>query len=96
MEALLTTLDLYTQWFGPLQQYQGYAVIEIPDGWGSQADVTSIIQAAAAFKETERTQEVYHEISHLWNVEEKEALPPRWNKGLAMFLHYLTVENVEG
>lgn len=96
MDALQTTLDLYTEWFGPLQEYQGYTVVEIPDGWGSQADVTSIIQTAAAFKEAERTLEVYHEISHLWNVEEKEALPPRWNEGLASFLQYLTVEKVEG
>ena len=35
--------DFYTRWFGPLHDYLGYAVIEIPDGWGSQADVTSTL-----------------------------------------------------
>lgn len=89
------TLNLYKEWFGPLNNYQGFSMIEIPDGWGSQTDKTAIIQAAAAFKDPHRMYELYHEISHLWQAPETEKYPVRWNEGLSMFLQYLTVEKLE-
>jgi hypothetical protein len=94
MAALESTLSLYKDWFGPLEGPAAFAVIEIPDGWGSQADVTSIIQTAAAFKDDARHFEVYHEISHLWNVGPLD-ISPRWNEGLATFLMYLTADHLE-
>lgn len=87
---------LYTEWFGPLREERSYSVIEIPEGWGSQADRTAILQTAAAFRDPRRWLEVYHEVSHLWNVTELDAASPRWNEGLAMFLQYLTAERLEG
>lgn len=96
MGALTESLDLYTRWFGPLHGSATFAVIEIPDGWGSQADVTGIIQTAAAFRDSSRWREVYHEVSHLWNVSATEPAPPRWNEGLASFLEYLTAETLHG
>ena len=60
--AMSRTLKLYTRWFGPLRGSAAFAVIEIPDGWGSQADVTSILQSAAAFRDPRREYELYHEI----------------------------------
>ncbi len=69
-------------------------MIEIPDGWGSQADVTSIIQTAAAFSDPRRHAELYHEVSHLWNVTPLD-VSPRWNEGLASFLQYLTTDALE-
>lgn len=70
--------------------------IEIPDGWGSQADVTTILQSAAAFKVPEQHREVYHEISHLWDVPSIDRPSPRWNEGLASFLEYLVTQEVSG
>ncbi|MFQ5608413.1 MAG: M1 family aminopeptidase, partial [Candidatus Zixiibacteriota bacterium] len=96
LKQLKRTLDLYTDWFGPLRGADAFTVIEIPDGHGSQADVTSIIQTAATFKNPERSVELYHEISHLWNVVPTEAHPPRWNEGLAMFLQSYTADVFDG
>jgi len=89
-------LDLYTRWFGPLKESTALTFIEIPDGWGSQADMTTIIQSAAAFKDPERHHEVYHEISHLWNPPPTDRPSPRWNEGQASFLEYLVTQEVSG
>jgi hypothetical protein len=94
VDAMSRTLELYTRWFGPLREESPFAVIEIPDGWGSQADVTSILQAAAAFREPKREDELYHEISHLWNVTETDRPAARWNEGLATFLEDLTTDSL--
>jgi len=90
------TFELYTLWWGELDGYKGFSIIEIPDNWGSQTDVTCIIQTAAAFKSEDRNVELYHEISHLWNVPSKDKYPPRWNEGLAMFIQFLTNEKLDG
>jgi hypothetical protein len=50
-DAFAASLELYAEWFGPLRREGRFAVIEIPDGWGSQADATGAIQAAAAFQD---------------------------------------------
>jgi aminopeptidase N len=71
-------------------------VIEIPDGWGSQADVTSILQSAAAFRDSRRESELYHEISHLWNGTSAELPSPRWEEGLATFLEDVTADSLTG
>ena len=89
------TIDLYTKWFGPLQNDHGLAIIEIPMGYGSQTDVTTIIQQAEAFKDDKHLYELYHEISHKWNVPTTDKLPPRIEEGLACFLQALTVEELE-
>jgi hypothetical protein len=89
-------MDLFKRWFGPLRESAVLTFIEIPDGWGSQADVTTIIQSAAAFKDPDRHREVYHEISHLWNVPPTDRPSPRWNEGEASFLEYLVTQEVTG
>ena len=96
VEAARKSFDLYTGWFGPLHGSAALTFIEIPDGWGSQADVTTIIQSAAAFKNPKQHREVYHEISHLWNVSPTDRPSPRWNEGLASFLEYLVTEKLSG
>ena len=95
-EAAKQALDLYSKWFGPLRETTGLTFIEIPDGWGSQADVTTIIQSAAAFRDPKQHREVYHEISHLWNVPETDRPSPRWNEGLATFLEHLVTQETTG
>jgi hypothetical protein len=94
--AAAQSLGIYTRWFGPLRESTGLTFIEIPDGWGSQADVTTIIQSAAAFKDPQQHREVYHEISHLWNAPPTDRPSPRWNEGLASFLEYLVTQEVTG
>ncbi len=96
LEAASASMALYKEWFGPLRNAPAFTVIEIPDGWGSQADVTSILQAAAAFRDPARLYEVYHEVSHLWNVSATDRPSCRWNEGLASFLQDLTQEKLEG
>lgn len=95
MKTIKNTLKLYKSWFGPLYEFEGLTFIEIPDDWGSQKDANTIIQTAAAFKDDKRLYEIYHELTHLWNVLPKEKNPPRWEEGLACFLQYLTVEKLE-
>jgi len=89
------TFDLYSSWWGPLKDFQGFSVIEIPDGYGSQADVSSILQTASVFVDSTQMRQLYHEISHLWNVESNDEFSPRWNEGLATFLEYLVIEKLE-
>lgn len=96
LRAMASTMALYTRWFGPLSGESPFAVIEIPDGWGSQADVTSLLQAAAAFRDPKREHELYHEISHLWNPPSDDKPSPRWNEGLASFLEDLTSDSLSG
>lgn len=96
LAALESSLDLFSNWFGPLAEDRGLTVIEIPDGWGSQQDVTTIIQSAAAFKDPERSRELYHEVSHFWNVPPLDAPSPRWNEGLASFVEEVATERIEG
>ncbi|MFI5180690.1 MAG: hypothetical protein ACHQPI_04815 [Thermoanaerobaculia bacterium] len=82
--------------FGPRPGAGGLAVIEIPDGWGSQASEAAIIQSAAAFRDPARTRELYHELTHLWNPPSLDRPDSRWNEGLATFLEDLLTERLDG
>ena len=94
--AVKGSLDLFRSWFGPLPGSPQLTILELEDGFGSQTDVTTIVQAAAAFRDSTRNYEVYHEISHLWNPPETGGPASRWNEGLAMFLQSLATERLEG
>ncbi len=95
LRAMERCLDLFSGWFGSLKGASSFTVIEIPEGWGSQADVTSILQTAAAFRDPKRMGELYHEISHLWNPDSSDKPSPRWNEGLARFLEKLAAERLD-
>jgi hypothetical protein len=88
-------LDLFTGWFGPPPDEVALTLLEIEDGFGSQADVTTVLQAAAAFRDSTRLYEVYHELSHLWNPPDTDRPSSRWNEGLASFLEELATEKLE-
>ncbi len=93
-EGAMRTLS---QWFGPLHAEAKLTINEIPDGWGSQSDlVGGIIQSAAAFRDTTRINELYHELTHLWNTPDLDVPSPRWNEGLASFLEDLMKERLNG
>lgn len=92
MEACMA---LFEDKLGPRPTEHGIAVIEIPEGYGSQTDVTAILQTADAFSPDARLYPFYHELSHLWNVEMLDPLPSRMeSEGLAMFLQYWTEERL--
>jgi aminopeptidase N len=90
------SLDLFTAWFGPLPGEPSLTVLELEDGYGSQADVVTILQAAAAFRDSTRDRELYHEVAHLWNPPETDRPSPRWNEGLSSFLEYQAQEEFTG
>lgn len=90
------SLDLFTGWFGAIPGDPSLTILEIEDGYGSQADVVTILQAAAAFRDSTRDVELYHEVAHLWNPPPTDLPSPRWNEGLSSFLQYLAEEELTG
>jgi hypothetical protein len=97
LSTLKSTIDLYSGWFGPPEKIEGFAVIEVPDGFGSQADVTSILQVRAAFQEQDQMYQFYHEVSHVFDVRCIDPFPARFeSEGMAMFLQNLVQEKKEG
>jgi hypothetical protein len=88
-EKMTQAMTLFESWFGPLAQEGGLSIIEIPEGFGSQAKFPTIIQTADAFNSTEAIDQLYHELSHLWNVDTYEPKSPRLEEGLATFLQGL-------
>ncbi len=90
-------IELYTLWFGALGTKPKLTIIEIPDGWGSQAHLFGgIIQEAPVFKDADGQVALYHELSHLWNAPETDHPSARWNEGLAMFMQVYMREKLEG
>jgi hypothetical protein len=97
MHSAKSALEQYTAWFGPLQGMEKFSLIQIPEGYGSQADVTSILQTADAFRpEQSAKTALYHELSHLWHPRENETSACRWNEGHATFMQYLAAETIDG
>lgn len=91
-QAAIRTL---TKWFGPLHSEPRLTIAEIPDGWGSQANLAGgIIQTASAFRDTMQVGQLYHELTHLWNAVDRELGSSRWNEGLATFLEDLMQEQL--
>jgi aminopeptidase N len=94
--AFMRAVGTFTEWFGPLPVFDGFNIIELPSGWGSQTDATCILQTADAFRETGSLNQLYHEASHLWNVMLTDLPSPRWEEGLASFLERLLVDVYAG
>ena len=91
------TMSLYKEWFGPLKDFLGFSVIEVPEGYGSQADTACILQTADTFRDRNSLTGLYHEISHIWNPSHLDPMPCRLeSEGLAMLLQYLTQEKLDG
>ncbi len=95
--SLTAALAFYSRSFGPLADFRGLTVIEVPNGFGSQADAAAIIQEAGAFKDKAGRDTFYHELSHLWDVRANDPLPCRFeSEGLARFMQYLLQEKLDG
>jgi len=94
-DAIRQTKLLYDNWFGE-KELKDFTVIEVFEGYGSQTDACGIIQTSTAFKNPEYTEELYHEVSHLWNVPHKDKAPCRLeSEGLAMFLQFFVKGKIE-
>ncbi len=90
-------LDRFERWYGPLATAPDLAVMEIPEGFGSQASLTAgVILTADAFRDRAQLRQLYHELSHVWNVTDTERPSPRWNEGLATFLQWRMAAELDG
>jgi hypothetical protein len=95
--GVTSALAQYARWFGPVGGNSRVTVIEIPENWGSQASLAGgIIQTADAFRDRAQLYQLYHELSHLWNVSETDKPSSRWNEGLAMFLQWRMAAQLDG
>jgi aminopeptidase N len=98
---LLATIGRAIEWFrvryGDLTRAPQFSLMEIPDGWGSQADLDGgIMMEASALREVESRPRLYHEISHFWNAPDEEAPSARWNEGLAVYLQDRVATDLDG
>jgi len=81
------TMSQYSAWFGTGKPDGLVTIIEIPEGWGSQASLSGgIIQTADAFRDMRAMSQLYHEIAHLWHPMDTDVPSIRWNEGFATFL----------
>ena len=85
-EGIDGAMTLFERWFGALAEDSSFAVVEIPEWFGSQALRPTVILDARAFRSPSSMPELYHEISHFWNVKDPSLTPARWDEGLAMYL----------
>ncbi len=94
--GLVESLDLFSRRLGRLEDFRGFTVIEVPLGFGSQADVTSILLTKDAFTDRARLTDLYHEVSHLWSVPARDPLPCRLeSEGVAMYLQFWAQEELD-
>jgi hypothetical protein len=89
-------MTLFESWFGTLAEDSSFAVVEIPEGYGSQALRPTVILDARAFRSPSSMPELYHEISHFWNVKDPSLTPARWDEGLAMYRQEIVWRELDG
>ncbi len=87
MRGIEGALELYSHWFGPIDRDAAITIMEIPEGFGSQASLRAgVIQTADAFQNQSGLTAVYHELAHFWHPRDTGTPAVRWNEGLATFL----------
>ena len=98
MQAMRDAITYYTERFGAAPGFAGYTVIEIPDGWGSQAGKFYILQTAASFKDSTRVSEVYHEVGHTWNAKSAGTTQRcrYFDEAFASYFESLTLGRIRG
>jgi len=97
LEAVQRSTDYYSELFGRPEEV-GYTVIEIPNGWGSQASDYYFLQSAAAFEDPKRISEVYHEIGHGFGVEPAASVQRArfFDEAFASYFESLAVRHFDG
>jgi hypothetical protein len=98
LEAARRSFRFFLEKFGEIGDLPGFAIIEVPDGWGSQAADYYVLQAAAAFRDKGRTSELYHEIAHNWNAKAKPAIQRcrYFDEAFASYFQGLAIREFEG
>jgi hypothetical protein len=71
LSVMAKSIDAFTRWFGPVPG-AGYTLIEVPEGYGSQAATGYFVQTADALKKPDELRDLAHEISHAWNAPSRE------------------------
>ena len=96
LDGVNRAIELYTAWFGALEEMPNLHLIEIPERRGSQASLTGgIILTADSFQPGASMVGLYHELVHLWHPPDLDRPAPRWNEGLAMFLQSIAAEELD-
>jgi ubiquinone/menaquinone biosynthesis C-methylase UbiE len=98
LEAAQKSFRFYSDLLGEVGDFPGYSIIEVPEGWGSQASDFYILQTAAAFQDKARTSELYHEIAHSWNVRIKPGIQRcrYFDEAFASYFQGLAIREFEG
>lgn len=98
LEASQKSFRFFSGLFGEAGDFPGYTIIEVPEGWGSQASDYYVLQTAAAFRDQGRTSELYHEIAHNWNVRSKPAIQRcrYFDEAFASYFQGLAIREFEG
>lgn len=98
LRGMKNVIALYSRLFGEVENYQGYTAIEIPDGWGSQAGDYYFMQTSAAFRDTNKLSEVYHEIGHSWDLSAKPEVQRcrYFDEAFASYFEALAIKEFNG
>jgi hypothetical protein len=98
LDAAQKSFRFFAGLFGEASDFPGFVIIEVPEGWGSQAGDFYILQTAAAFRDKGRTSELYHEIAHHWNVRVKPGIQRcrYFDEAFASYFQGLAIREFEG
>jgi aminopeptidase N len=98
LKEVKKVVELYSSLFSRPKLYAGYTIIEIPDGLGSQASDLYVLQTPAAFTDSTRIGEMYHEVAHTWNAMSKRDVQRcRWfDEAFASYLEALAIFSFYG
>ncbi len=98
LNAAQESFGFYSDMFGKIGDIHRFTIIEVPEGWGSQAGDFYVLQTAAAFRDKGRTSELYHEIAHNWNVRAKPEIQRcrYFDEAFASYFQGLAIRKFEG
>jgi predicted methyltransferase len=98
LAATQKSFRFYSGLFGNAGRFPGFTIIEIPEGWGSQAGDFYVLQTAAAFRDKARISELYHEIAHNWNAKAKPEIQRcrYFDEAFASYFQGLAIKEFEG
>jgi len=97
LKEVLRCLKLYRGLLGDPPAWVGYTIIEIPEGWGGQADITGALIPADWLRDPKEINGIYHELAHLWNPPSREEVPSRFlDEGIASYLQLIAEEELLG
>ena len=96
MDETQKALDWYAKTLGPLRAAPRFTIMEIPDGYGAQANlVAGIMIESFLFRDHDYFAGLYHELGHFWNGGDAEIPSPRWNEGLSTWFQEVLPEVID-